>query len=455
MLKISKKDIDDHLADGQLYSLKTLKTPQLSIYLARVLMITSAIVFVALWMPWQQNIHGNGKLTALNPADRPQTVQSLIPGQIKKWYVAEGQYVNKGDTLLELGETKDKYFDPLIVARMNSQIEAKTAGLVAKELKRDAYSNQIIALKQSLDAKIKQTRNKIAQTKLKIVSDSIALVAEEVAFGNAENIFARNKMLFESRNITLTKYQELESKFNAANAKLIEKENKFLQSKTDLGIVITDLAGIQADYSEKISKATTELQATSAEINETQAAILKMENELSNVKVRRENYFLKSPQNGYVVKALKSGVGENIKEGEGIVTIQPDHPQMAVEILVRAMDVPLLQTGRKARIQFDGWPALQFSGWPNVSVGTFGGILQVIDRVNDNSGLFRILVVPDPADVPWPEQLRLGSGVKGWVMLDNVFIWYEIWRQLNGFPPSLYKEPQKEEKKPKNKIKIK
>ena len=124
-----------------------------------------------------------------------------------------------------------------------------------------------------------------------------------------------------------------------------------------------------------------------------------------------------------------------------------------MEMFVRAMDVPLIQKERKVRIQFDGWPAMQFSGWPSVSVGTFGGVVQVIDRVNTENGSFRILVTPDPKDDPWPPQLRLGSATKGWVMLDNVRVWYEIWRQLNGFPPSLYQEPDEAEGKDKAKTK--
>ena len=126
---------------------------------------------------------------------------------------------------------------------------------------------------------------------------------------------------------------------------------------------------------------------------------------------------------------------------------------VAVEMHVKAMDVPLLSKGRKVRIEFDGWPALQFSGWPSVSVGTFGGEVQVIDYVNTKPGEFRILVTPDKSDEKWPEQLRVGSGIKGWVMLDDVPVWYEIWRQLNGFPPSLYEAPldevmqRKDEKK--------
>ncbi len=441
MLNISQDNINDRLADKQLYSLKVLKTPFLSIYLARVLIAIGVVAVISLFMPWQQNIRGGGKVTALNPANRPQTVQSVIPGRIEKWHVSEGQYVNIGDTILELAETKDKYFDPEILERMQEQINAKQSSLIAKELKRDAYQNQIKALRESLNAKLIQARNKIDQSIFKLESDSIALEAEKINYTNSSNIFDRNKLRFESGNISLNKYRELESKFQAAKAKLVSQENKYLQSKASVSIARTSLAAIQADYAEKISKATTELQATLADINDTEGSVAKLKNEFNNVRIRRNQYALLAPQNGFVVQALRAGIGETIKEGEAIVTVQPENPDLAIEMYVQAMDVPLLTRGRKVRIQFDGWPSLQFSGWPSVSVGTFGGLVQVIDKVNAENGQFRILVIPDPEDEEWPQQLRLGSGAKGWVMLDNVKVWYEIWRQLNGFPPSLYTDP--------------
>lgn len=458
MLNISKDNINDRLADKQLYSLKVLKTPFLSIYLARVLIGVAVIVIISLFMPWQQNIRGGGKVTALNPANRPQTVQSVIPGRIEKWHVSEGQYVNVGDTILELAETKDKYFDPEILERMQEQINAKQSSLVAKKLKKEAYQNQIKALRESLNAKLIQARNKIDQSLFKLESDSIALEAQKINYTNSSNIFDRNKLRYESGNISLNKYRELESKFQAAKAKLVSQENKYLQSKASVSIARTALAAIQADYAEKISKATTELQATLADINDTEGSVAKLTNEYNNVRIRRNQYALLAPQNGFVVKALRAGLGETIKEGEAIVTVQPDNPDLAIEMYVQAMDVPLLTRGRKVRIQFDGWPSLQFSGWPSVSVGTFGGVVQVIDKVNAENGQFRILVIPDPEDEQWPQQLRLGSGAKGWVMLDNVKVWYEIWRQLNGFPPSLYTDPSgtdnvKSDEKKKRKIK--
>jgi hypothetical protein len=160
--------------------------------------------------------------------------------------------------------------------------------------------------------------------------------------------------------------------------------------------------------------------------------------------VRRGLYIVRAPQTGYIVRALKAGIGETIKEGESIATLQPEAPMLAAEMYVRAMDVPLIQRGRTVRLQFEGFPAIQFSGWPSAAVGTFGGMVTVIDVVNSPGGKYRLLVrptQPQPGDQPWPKQLRLGSGVQGWVILDSVPVWYEIWRQLNGFPPTLSKEP--------------
>ncbi|MCF8255685.1 MAG: biotin attachment protein, partial [Bacteroidia bacterium] len=81
-----------------------------------------------------------------------------------------------------------------------------------------------------------------------------------------------------------------------------------------------------------------------------------------------------------------------------------------------------------------------FSGWRNVGVGTFGGIVQAVVRVNRTIGQFRVLVMPDPNEEPWPELVRAGGGVYGWAMLKNVSVWYELWRQFNGFPPDFIGE---------------
>lgn len=345
--------------------------------------------------------------------NRPQTVEAIIAGRIQKWYVQEGNLVRKGDTIVTISEVKEKYFDPQLLAKLKQQLEAKENSLESKDKKAEALQRQIKALRESMKIKIEQSQSK--------------LQAEQVRFQNAENQYQRNKKLYDAGNIPLTKFQEFEYKFQGSKA-------DFLNAQLELGRV-------EAEYLDKISKAESDLNNTRAEAFDTQADIVKARNEYANTEIRNEQYQILAPQDGYIVKAMKAGIAETIKEGDAICTIMPQASDMAVEMYVKAMDVPLISKGRKVRVQFDGWPALQFSGWPSVSVGTFGGEVQVIDYVNSKPGEFRILVVPDESQEKWPEQLRVGSGTKGWVMLQDVPVWYELWRQLNGFPPSLYSAP--------------
>lgn len=440
MLNISENSIQKRVKEKSLL-FKTLKTPDAGKTVAKILLIVTFAFCILLFLPWQQNIRGKGTLTAFDPSKRAQQVESAIAGRIQDWNVIEGQYVQKGDTILTLTEIKDKFFDPELLPRTLSQINAKKAGIEAKEDKVVNLNNQITALNDLLLNKVEQTENKLKQTEFKLIRDSIGYETEKVQFTNQEDIFDRNKQRFDRGLLPLTKFQELESKFQASKNKVNSAENKFLETKQELINAKVNISAVRSEYLEKIAKANSDMNNTKAEIFKDRAEVTKMENEYANLTIRNEQYQIIAPQSGYIQQALRQGLGETIKEGEAVAQIMPDNPGLAVEMYVKAMDVPLIQRKRKVRIQFDGWPALIFSGWPNVTVGTFGGVVEVIDRVDSKSGQYRMLVVPDPEDEPWPAQLRVGSGTKGWVMLDNVAVWYEIWRQLNGFPPSLYEAP--------------
>ncbi|MBO3697954.1 HlyD family secretion protein [Roseivirga sp. E12] len=421
---------------------KTLGSPKAGKKLARILLTVTFLFFILLFFPWQQNIRGNGSLTAFDPSQRPQSVETAIAGRIDSWNVREGDFVNKGDTILTLTEVKDKFFDPELLERTREQIEAKESSIDSKKDKVASLETQVGALRELLVAKREQAENKLIQAKFKLQSDSIDYEAEKIRYANQQDIYERNLRRKEAGNIALTKIQELESKLQETKMKLASAENTFGASKQEVINARVGISAIESELLDKISKAESDRNNTLAEIADGEGSLAKLQNEYANLTIRNEQYQIIAPQDGYIVRAMKAGIGETIKEGESVAQIMPENPELAVEMYVKAMDVPLIGLDRKVRIQFDGWPALQFSGWPNVSVGTFGGVVRVIDRVNSTGGEYRILVTPDPEDEPWPEQLRIGSGTKGWVMLDNVAVWYEIWRQLNGFPPSLYEAPK-------------
>ncbi len=125
-------------------------------------------------------------------------------------------------------------------------------------------------------------------------------------------------------------------------------------------------------------------------------------------------------------------------EGEMIVNIVPDEIQYAVELFVRPVDLPLVQQGQQVMFLFDGFPAIVFSGWPQASSGTFKGKVVAVEKNVSANGRFRVLVAEDPKEKPWPKELKMGTGASGLALLNDVPIWYELWRNINSFPPDYY-----------------
>ncbi|GAB3752000.1 HlyD family secretion protein [Spirosoma pomorum] len=449
MLNLSNQRIDERMFEE--YPLKTLQElpqPRSKRRLGRWMIFFLILGLIVLLLPWRQNINGTGSITALTPQDRPQTLQNAIAGRIERWSVREGQYVQKGDTLLIISEVKDEYFDPNLPQRLNEQLAAKQGSRLANEAKVEALDGQISALGSGVKVDLATARNKVRQNRLQVGIDSADLNAIRRNYQIAVARLERYEKGFRDGLFSLTDLETRRINLQQDYAKVVMQENELNVARQSLANAELNLQLIQAKYQQDIAKAMSDRSSAISSQASAENEIAMMKNKISNVSVRRGYYVIRAPQSGYVVRAIKTGIGETIKEGESIATLQPANPNLAVELYVRAMDVPLIQRGRLVRLQFDGWPAIQFSGWPAVAVGTFAGRVVVIDAVSSENGKYRLLVKPDvmPGDQPWPEQLRVGSGVAGWVMLDDVPIWYEIWRQLNGFPPSLRSEPEKTEK---------
>ncbi|GAB3639844.1 HlyD family secretion protein [Spirosoma arcticum] len=447
MLNLSNQRVDEALFEHYpLRTLRTLKQPNNGQRLGRWVLLLLLLSVGILFLPWQQNITGEGVVTALTPQDRPQTVQNAIPGRIERWNVREGQLVKKGDTLLVISDIKDEYFDPNLQQRLDEQLIAKRGSLTATDAKIAALNGQLSALETGLRIKLQSARNKVRQGEFKVRSDSADLVAVQRNYKIAVDRLDRFEKGYRNGLFSLTDLETRRLKLQEDVAKVVAQEAKLNGSRQELLNARLDLGAIQADYLDKAAKARSDRSSAASYRADAEGEIAKLRNKISSVTVRQGLYVVRAPQSGYVVRSLKAGIGETIKEGESIVTLQPENPQVAVDLAVRAMDVPLIQRGRTVRIEFDGWPAVQFSGWPLVAVGTFGGEVAVIDAVSSTNGSYRLLITPKPTkgDQPWPTQLRVGSRAYGWVMLDDVPIWYELWRQVNGFPPSLQQEPKDE-----------
>lgn len=408
----------------------------------RFLKIFSVIAILVPFLPWTQIISGRGFLTTLKPDQRPQTIQSVISGRIEKWYVREGDFVKKGDTILHISEIKAEYLDPNLLGRTQQQLKAKELTIIAYTEKVKALETQIDALRSEQQLKLQQVRNKLIQTKLKAQSDSIDFEAAKTNLSIAERQYARTQQLQAEGLKAVTDVEEKRLKLQETQAKIIAEENTLFASKNEILNARVEITRTQAEYADKIAKAQSEKYTALSDQYSSDAALAKLQNEFTNYEIRNRLYYVTAPQDGFINKALQSGIGETFKEGTPLVGIMPASYEPAVETFVDPIDLPLVHVGEKVRIQFDGWPAIIFSGWPNVSYGTYGGVIVAVETFISDNGKFRILIAPDPKDHPWPKAIRVGSGAYTMALLDNVPIWFELWRKLNGFPPNYYQSAQ-------------
>lgn len=408
--------------------------------------ILSGLILI-LFVPWTQNIRATGDLTTLRQEHRPQQINTIIPGKVAKWHVKEGDYVHMGDTIIQLSEIKEDYLDPELLSRTREQLQAKEMSVSGYENKAGTADTQIDALIEGRKLKISQIENKLRQQQLKVQSDSMDMVAALNDYTIATEQFRRQKNMFDSGLVSLTQLEQRNMSYQNSIAKRTSTQIKFINARQELGLLQLERSSALQDYNEKISKATGDKFQSLSQVATGKGEISKLKNQYMNYDIRSRMYFVTAPQSGQVIKAKKAGIGEIVKDGEMIVEIVPDDIQYAVELYVRPMDLPLLEIGQKVRFMFDGFPAIVFSGWPEASYGTFGGKVAAIESSVSDNGKFRVLVAEDEADKKWPKLLRMGTGAQGMALLKDVPIWYELWRNINGFPPDYYKpEQQKTEK---------
>lgn len=447
MLNISNKSVKEAFKADRYKSYENVMQKNSGKGPVRLFVVLMLILLLIIFLPWTQNVRSKGYITTLKPDQRPQAIHSVIAGRIEKWYVQEGDKVNKGDTIVFLSEIKDDYFDPNLVENTNAQLKAKESSVKSYMEKVRALDARIDAMTSANQLQLKQAANKIIQAQLKISSDSIDLVRNQTNIQIADNQYSRIKSLYNQGLKSLTDLQKKEQELQKAQTELIAGKNKLLTSENNLINSRVKLEQTKANFRDDVAKAESDKMAAMSAMYDAEVAVTKLQNQFVNYSVRRNYWYILAPQDVYITQLKQKGIGQTVKQGEEIVTIIPSEIDLAVELFVKPVDLPLINKGQEVMIQFDGWPAIIFSGWPNVSTGTYRGTVYGMDNFISENGKYRILVKPEEGVSKWPKELRVGSATKNLLLLQDVALWYELWRKINGFPPDYYKRDKKVGKK--------
>lgn len=423
-------------------ALRLVTSPHLPRRIAKGLLAALAVTLVGLlFVPWQQTVRGSGQVVAYAPLERQQVVQANIDGRVHRWGdgIREGVSVVKGQEILEIRD-----IDPQALQRLESQQAATREKATATAEMSQAYKSKLDAVIDGQRSAIAAAEQEVAMAEQKVEAERQGLIAAEAAEAQLKTYYIRQKQLL---NEKLKSPQEIE----IAHRKFLESQAKLEQAKAYLASALSGLSAKEAQLIQKQREAEGYIATARAEHHKAQGDLSLAKKELTEIDgklAKQRNQIVVAPRDGTIVRLLANEGGEIVKSGDPLFVLVPESADRAVEMLISGNDVPLVSPGRQVRLQFEGWPAVQFAGWPSVAVGTFGGEVVNIDATDNGKGQFRILVRPTQT-TEWPSDRYLRQGVRanGWVLLNQVGLGYELWRQLNGFPPVVSPpEPKKEEK---------
>ncbi len=383
---------------------------------SRLLLLGFCVLVLGLcFLPWRQFVSGSGRVIAFNPLDRRINVEAQVSGRVKHLHVVEGQKVKKGDLIIEIQDN-----DPNLIANLKAQREAIESRRDFAQGRVESLISQITQQKLAKAQAIDSAQQRVAGAK----------IASETAILNYTRTEALHaKGLASQRDLELATLSR-----DSTSADLKSAEATFKRTSNDFDAMIASIHAQKGSAHGDVATAERDLSVIDVQINQSMRQIVE------------------APRDGIVLQVAATD-GTYLRPGSLICVIIPETDSRFVEIWVDGNDMPLIhsrkegQPGSSVRIAFEGWPAVQAIGWPNLAIGTFGGEVVFVDATDDGNGKFRVVVAPvddtvdrgnGPVTVGWPDKerwLRQGVRANAWVMLQQVPLWYEVWRQINGFPP--------------------
>ncbi len=480
-------------------SMKLAATPRVARRLVWVVLLGIILLpLVLAFVPWQQTVHGSGMAMAFDPTERTQFVVAPIEGRVKQWHVVEGQKVKAGDLLVEMLDN-----DPFLLERLQDEAQAIEAQLTFAAARVTEIETRITSLQSQRDTLKSIARDAINFEERTLEAANATELAAQARVVQTRYDFELNTKLFNNVNEKTGKKEPLvpEQTLVAARAayevaQLQEKAAVQGRKAAEDRLSAAKKRPSEIDQSFSVSMAGDRATRNSAQ--ESIETFKRSQLTLQSRIQRQRNQTVFSPTDGTVFRILANGEqgGQLVRPGERLATIVPDikhgpdrdrqtaeqvastvgllsssvltpaplapqfavdlsppravlsltrqdYPGIVAELFIDGNDLPLVRAGDRVRLQFEGWAAVQFVSFPDAAEGTFGGLVYLVDPTANDKGDFRILVEPDPADKPWPAQdlLRQGVRAQGWVLMpERVTIGWEVWRQLNGFPP--YRPPQ-------------
>jgi multidrug resistance efflux pump len=437
-------DVDNFATSTKLQAWELVRVPD---YLRRygrisIKLLLVFFLFIA-FVPWTQTITTTGQLSAYSPFERPQDIEAQITGRIRKWHVYEGVRVKQGELILEMDDWDPQFMSPDLLPLLEQRkkaLDQQRRGALERAKQLDNriadMQNLVKSAVPSAEARVVEAENKVREAEQRVAAAKVAVDTAELNVGRHQQLAVQG----------LVSQRELELSIQAAIASKAELEGAqaaLQAAQQGMKALRFGRDQVSAEMLQRLLDAEAALAGAQAEAGRASDQFADVELRLSNATQRRIASRIYAPIDGTVVRMAEVGTGETVRPGDKLLRLSPLSADKAAEMVADGLDAPLLNVGRKVRLLFYGIPAIPLPAWPEMMAGTYGGVIKVVDQVDNGKGNYRFWVGPDPEDRPWPEQahVRQGTKVMAWVILNRVPLWYELWRRFNLFPPDYQEGP--------------
>lgn len=417
---------------------RLVRTPRWAARPARLvaaMVVIASLVLVS--VPWVQTAQGEGRVIAWSALEREQRVEAPIEGRVVRWFRQEGEAVRKGDLIAELADN-----DPDILERLRVERAAVANRKDSTERRVKAIQARISSLESSRDAALDAAKHRVLMANNRIKAAKNAEDAAKAAVKAARANQVRQGALEEKGLVSQRQVELAELDLTRSETDLERAEAGLSLARSEQLAIESDRLKVEADTAALLEDAHATEAAANVEIANAVAELSRIDVRLA----RQQSMQVVAQMDGTLLRLVARVGGEYVKAGDTLAVLVPSHQRRALELWVDGRDMPLVQRSTLVRIQFEGWPALAAPGWPSIAIGTFEGRVAFVDATDDGKGKFRVVVEPRPDAQPedaWPDDRYLRQGVRaqGWFTLGEVPLGYELWRQFNGFAPTMAHDP--------------
>ncbi len=339
------------------------ETPASPLGRTMALVIMLLFVLVLIWAAWGEIdiiAVAQGKII---PSSHSKTIQPLETGVISRIHVHEGQYVNKGDPLIDMDSTSSRadtgrLDNELRTAQVEAtRLRALLAGKYEFSMPEGAEKQTFLLQSRLLKDQQREYRSRIASAELQVDQRQAALELAQVNIKYLQETVAlldeRSKAMREmltDKYVSRIKYLELEEQRLEKVQLLAAEKKQWIQNKAALDEAGKQLETIRSEF-DKTNR---------EQLSEAQNRIHSLTQELVKARNRTDWQHLVSPIEGIVQQLAVHTIGGVVTPAQQLMIVVPREDKLEIEAWVQNKDIGFVDPEQKVEIKVEAFPFTRY-----------------------------------------------------------------------------------------------